>query len=62
MEKILCGNCMFWLPIEKCTKAGVQLGECRRYPTPPVAERTKTFWCGEAIDSGISPRGGRNRG
>jgi len=58
---IPCEGCMFWIPITKCTKDGRQLGECRRYPYPPNMERSKDFWCGEAIGKGISPQGGRNK-
>jgi hypothetical protein len=61
MDPITCGGCMFWVQLEKCMRDGTQLGECRRYPSPQVAERPKTHWCGEAIGRGISPQGGRNK-
>jgi hypothetical protein len=61
MDRIPCSACLFWEPLDKKTREGKPLGECRRYPTPPAAERPGDFWCGEGINAGVSPMHGRNR-
>lgn len=61
MDRVTCCVCMFWEPIEKHTRDGKQLGECRRFPTPPVVERAKDWWCGEGVHKSLSPQGGRNK-